>query len=148
MAVQETWFSRDLPLLQAIVQEADRTGKPVDVRKLDIEGLDRADLKVAIRALAHEDPPFFTKIEGSMADRYESVISVTGYARRAAGTWPSVEVVAERLVEQLASAADDLEDEETRSRLKKTVKWLGSTGRGVLIAAVGQALGGLAAGRM
>jgi hypothetical protein len=139
VAVQETWQGRDLPVLEAIVQAADEHGF-VDVRNLDVGGLDREAVKRAVVALVGEDPPFFTGVEGGAGGRYELIMGVTGHARRAAKAWPSPETLADRLIAELARAADSAEDEQTRSRLRRIAVWFGSAGRDVLVAAMGQAM--------
>lgn len=144
MAVQDTWGSRDLPVLEAIVLASDERGY-VDVRNLTVAGLDADNVKRAVVALAGEDPPFFTGTEGSAGGRYELIMGVTGHARRAVNAWPSPETLADRLIAELNRAADAAEDDETRGRLRRTASWFGSAGRDTLVAAMGQAM---AAGAM
>lgn len=138
VAVEDTWQNRDLPVLEAIVKASDQRGR-VDVRNLDVPGLDRSEIRRAIVALVSEDPPYFTGTEGSAAGQHETIMGVTGHARRAVRAWPTAEALADRLLTELARAADAAEDEETRSRLQRTVAWFGSAGRDILVSAMGQA---------
>jgi hypothetical protein len=74
------------------------------------------------------------------------VMGVTGHARRAVRAWPSPVTLADRLIAELERAGEVAEDEETKTRLRRTAAWFGSAGRDILVAAVGQAMAARALG--
>lgn len=128
----DTWSERDLPVLQAIVQGYDENGVSPDTEALSqTTGLDEVDIKRAIRALEHEDPPYLLAVMWGGANNVWSSGTPTGHARRAVGAWPTVETVAARLIKGLTEAADAEQDAETAGWLMKTAHYLGSAGRDV-----------------
>lgn len=138
----ETWTSRDLPVLQAIVQidnEQDHGLIKVDQIE-DRTGFDQSTVQRALKALAGEHPPFFTKTEGSLQLPYIFVAGVTGHARRTVGAWPSPENMVDRLVEQMRLAAEESEDEETSNRLRRTAAWFGGVGRDLMVEIIAAAI--------
>ncbi|MFE3449607.1 hypothetical protein ACFXJ8_11795 [Nonomuraea sp. NPDC059194] len=139
-----TWESRDLPVLQAIVDLADENGGRVDwTEVVERTGFERADVQKALIALEGEQPPFFdtTNSAGSLSGpKIELVHSVTGHARRTVGTWPTAEGLAKQIIAGLEEAAAAEPDEEKRSRIKQTAAWLGNTGWSVLLGVAGNAV--------
>ncbi len=130
----DTWTTRDLPVLRAIVQlvDEDDSGQVRFSQIVERAGMDEATVTKALRALEHEQPPLF-KANGSLANRFMRISHVTGEARRKVGAWPSPEQLADKLIEALNSAADQTEDEEKRGWLRKSAAWLSEAGRDVLV---------------
>ena len=134
--VQDTWATRDLPVLKAVVelfdggewrvggaQVAERTGLAEDV------------VQRAFFALANEDPPLFKYIDTSSLAGPEIgwVYEPSGEARRRVGAWPTPESLADRLVQAMDQVAESEPDEEKRSKLRNAAVYLGSAGRDMLV---------------
>lgn len=69
------------------------------------------------------------------------ITAVTPLALRAVQAWPSAEAVVDRLLNALAQAADHAATAEERSRARRVLDVLMADGRGVLVGALGCALG-------
>lgn len=135
----DTWHSRDLPVLRAIVRLCDpspHVTTPDSVAELT--GLSIDDVDRAINALM-SDGYFSASIRGD--GRASLINGVSGEARRATGAWPSGEVVADRLLSLLEELSEDSEDELVRTRAGKAAKALGGLGRDVLVSVAGAAAG-------
>jgi DNA-binding MarR family transcriptional regulator len=91
--LNDTWYSRDLPVLTAIAEKLER-GSDVDTEQLIEElGLTRQDLTAALRALDVEylivrwpERITFRRSAPSIV-----VERITSSAREAVGLWPSTE---------------------------------------------------------
>jgi hypothetical protein len=130
-----TWTSRELPVLQAMVEYLDDPAHthigPAGIAELS--GLDEDQVVRALRALAEATPPF---IQGSQPAQCTYPVLVTGVserARRAVGQWPSGEQLAEELLRRLQQAADDEPDPERRGRLRQATTVLGGVARDVVV---------------
>ncbi|MGP4030066.1 hypothetical protein [Actinomadura sp. 3N407] len=136
--LEETWSTRDEPVLEAIVELIDAGNRLVRPHDLASHtGLDIETVQRALVALAHEDPPLFEYTDsttyGSKYTELDSIRNPTGHARRTVRTWPTAETLADRLIAALQEAADNTEDEEQAGRLRRTGQWFGSAGRDVLV---------------
>lgn len=128
--MEDTWSLRDLPVLEAIVRAHELTGRAVTPHEVASgAGLDEATVHKALKALASENPPFFTSMQTRMSGHVSLIGPPTGHARRAVGAWPTAEVIAERLVEALREAADREPDEERKTFLRKAATYLANAGR-------------------
>jgi hypothetical protein len=133
--VEETWFSRELPVLQAIVWRFDDPfATPMDVGHIvDEVGLETDDVHRALVALWKARPPF---LEGVEVDQVPYPVQVTGVTERALreiGKWPNADVIAERIVAALNAAADREPDEEKRSRLRRAADAVGGLGKELFV---------------
>ncbi|MGW3791289.1 hypothetical protein ACWD8I_08990 [Micromonospora arida] len=147
--VYPTWEERDLPVLRAIVEMSDEGAWYIEPHEIaERIGFDETTVKYALFALAGELPPFFNYKDISTYDGRDIgfISQPTGHARRTVGTWPTPENLADRLVQAMASAADQEPDEEKRGRLKAAASWFGNAGRDVLVdvtaAVVNRQIGG------
>jgi hypothetical protein len=92
--LNDTWYSRDLPVLTAIAEKLERGSSPVDTEQLIEElGLTRQDLAAALRALDVEYlivrwPERITYRRSASSIVVEGI---TSRAREAVGLWPSSE---------------------------------------------------------
>jgi DNA-binding MarR family transcriptional regulator len=92
--LNDTWYSRDLPVLTAIAEKLERGSAPVDTEPLvDELGLTRQDLTAALRAL---DVDYLIvrwpeRITFRRSDPLIVVENITSSAREAVGLWPSSE---------------------------------------------------------
>jgi hypothetical protein len=128
--MDDTWVSRDLPVLDAVVRLLDEGAWEVTVADLAAEtGLDP---KAVDRALEALQGPYVVEYErlatGGIPDLW-SVTEVTAAARRVVGQWPTAESLAARLAEAFSEAADEEKDPERKSRLRQLASFLGETGK-------------------
>ena len=132
--MDETWTSRDLPVLTAIVEVFERTGRVMSPNEIEEQSGLRADeVEAALRALEGEDPPFITKLERRASGGIGLVGKPTGHARRAVGAGPTLESIADRLITALDEAADREPDPERKGWLRKTAGYLGNAGRDLAV---------------
>ena len=92
--LNDTWYSRDLPVLTAIAEKLERGSAPVDTEQLiDELGLTRQDLTAALRALDVEYliVRWPERITFRRSDPSTVVERITSRAREAVGLWPSAE---------------------------------------------------------
>jgi hypothetical protein len=131
-AVESTWESRDLPVLDAIVRLLDQGSFSVSVRDVVTEtGLDTTTVDRAITAL---EGPFVVEYEqfatGGDPNPW-SVRQVTAAARQAVGQWPTPESLTARVAQGFSDAADREPDAERKTKLRQVADFLGNTGKDV-----------------
>jgi hypothetical protein len=145
---EDTWTTRDLPVLRAVVEIYDRTGHYL-TRASGIEeavGFDSEAVQRALRAL-NTQPSFFEKVTEVSGGQIIMVGPPTGNAPRVAGAWPSPESLLQRLIAELQDAADDETREPSeRTKFKQAAGWLGSFAAQVAIGALGGAGGNMLSG--
>lgn len=143
--MEDTWTSRDLPVLRAAVQHYDEFDLPPSAEQIGAQcGLDDDTVQRALKALYRE--PYFEKgIVGGGDIRF--VGKPTGAAQRVAGMWPSPATQLERLIDALQAAADDpARPDDERSRFRQAAAWLGTTASAIAIGALGGAGGNMLTG--
>jgi hypothetical protein len=147
--VSDTWASRDLPVLKAIVEIFDETGDS-SIQVPDVTarvGLDEEAVQRALRALYTE--PYLQE-NGKMeidSGEFWYVGPPTGEALRVAGAWPSPEGLLDRLVAALERAAeDDTREPQERSKLKQIALSLRGAAYQVALGALGGAGGNIISG--
>lgn len=132
--MEDTWTSRNLPVLTAIVEVHERTGRPMHPDEIvQQSGLTADTVGAALRALATEEPPFISDIQRRASGGVALVGTPTGHARRAVGVWPTAETIADRLVGALDEAAEREPDEERKGFLRKAAAYLGNAGRDLAV---------------
>jgi hypothetical protein len=125
--VQETWYSRELPVLTAAVEafEAEERTPRVRVNYLaGATGLEAAEVARALEALDPDYLEFKKPLGGDPI--LGRVTAILPAGRRAVGQWPSSGDLLRRLAEALDQVADDTDDSETKNRLRQGGKALGS----------------------
>ena len=130
--MESTWADRDLPVLNAIVEIAERTGQAITPEMLAQEtGFTSGKIAPALRALASAQPPFF---EYSTIDTGDVAViaNPTGDARRTVGQWPTPEGLADQIISALEDAATNASSDEERSRAQKMLDGAKGVGKGVL----------------
>lgn len=141
-AIEDTWANRDLPILKALVQIYENTGRAV-IRASDIEsatGFDKDTTQRALRALSRE--PYFEEAKGTWGGGIIFVGPPTSAALRLAGQWPTPENIVERLIAAFEAAGEDQSiPEPERSKAKQVAQWLGSAFSQIAISALGGAGG-------
>ena len=128
--MEDTWVSRDLPVLDALVRLLDKGAWEATVADLAAEtGLDS---KAVDRALEALQGPYVVEYKrlatGGIPDLW-SVTEVTAAARHVVGQWPTAESLAARLAEAFSEAAEEEKDPERKSRLRQLASFLGETGK-------------------
>lgn len=142
-SVEDTWASRDLPVLEAIVAafEDPRRFRLHIVELVDLCGLREPDVQLALRALQEASPPFIDAPPPSDQVIYPANIAgVTERARRAVGQWPTAETLVGRLVAGFNAAAEQEPDPVRKKRLREAAGVLGETTRGVAIEVIAKVL--------
>ena len=143
--MDDTWFDRDLPVLEAVIALGDESDGSDLINAWEVRqrsGLDEAQVQAALRALI--DVRYLAESSAILGGHVDAVGSPTAAARAAAGAWPSPDGLVERLIAALDAAGDDpSRTEEERSWLKRAATSIGSFGRAAAIAALGGAAGGL-----
>lgn len=142
----ETWTTRELPILVAILRRLDAGAGIVELEDVRAElGMDgNAEVWPAIQALMHASPPF---LDVDLSNGWRSdhaggtVLRVGERTRRELGTWPTPETLADRLVAALLAAADAEHDADEKSRLRALAEGLGGFGRDVLVQVTATAIG-------
>lgn len=111
----DTWNSRELPVLRAVVRLYDETMQVVSVQDVEREtGLSRADVQRAGTAL---DTAGLLTVKGSWQVKVMHLGRPSAEARRLAGSWPTPESGADRLIAALRELAEHgTEDERTRAQ--------------------------------
>lgn len=124
--MEDTWWSRDLPVLDAAVhlfQQQDFVYVEDLARETGFEVRDVG------RALRDMQGVFVGQIM-SMGDMERWCITeVTPEARRAVGQWPTPENVIARLAEAFSAAAEHEPDPERRGKLRALGSFLADTGK-------------------
>src|SRR5262245_23239283 len=130
--VDETWASRDLPILVAAYRwvESDAPASMAQLEEMRRElGLPVHDFKTGLEALASADPPY---IDVVMAGGWSNDSAGGGYvadvserARRELGGWPSADALVDQLAAALVRAADDEPEPERRGRLREAAGVIG-----------------------
>jgi hypothetical protein len=145
---EDTWTTRDLPVLRAIVdlfeEEEDEGGiQPWQIQQRS--GFDEATVQKALRTLNRQ--PYFEDAQVIANGEIWMVGAPTAEALRVVGQWPSPEALLNRLIAELQHAAEDegLPDEE-RSKLKQTAAFLGTTAWQLALNAMGGVGGNMITG--
>jgi hypothetical protein len=145
--MQDTWTNRDLPVLQAVVELYDETGRHL-TRATSVEqktGFDQDTVQRALRAL--RSAPFFQEGSEASGGYIVAVGPPYGNAYQIAGAWPTPENLLERLIAAFEAAGGDPNlDEPERSKAKQAALWLGDTLSKIAIGALGGAGGHVLSG--
>jgi hypothetical protein len=129
--VENTWTSRDLPVLDAIVRYFDEHDDAIpEVTDLAaITGLDEEPVYRACRALngAYID----LQLSGDAGSSF--VRAVYPAARGVVGQWPSADQWVTQLVTALNQAADAEPSEEKQSKLRQAAQVIGGVGKEIVV---------------
>jgi hypothetical protein len=123
---EDTWFSRDLPILEAVAAIESEGGWPTSAGVAQRVGADAATVSVRIKAL---DAGGFVAVSNYQGNGEPLDVTLLRDARQAIGQWPNVDDLFDRFVRAIEAAADDQPDEAERSRLRAVAGQLGSAGR-------------------
>ena len=113
----DVWFTRDLPVLRAIVRlvdEGEHGGSPYLLGQVvPASGLPKADVVLAARSLVSAG---YAEALTNHAGDIVRFTAVSGEARRLGGLWPTPQGEWDRLLEQLAARAEKAPTEVERQR--------------------------------
>ena len=126
---KDTWFSIDLPVLDAIVdylEDSDPSLRPQLYDIAERTGIGEDDV---VRAAKRMDGVYIELEHRFGPQRDLAVTAVSPEARMVTGQWPSAETMAARIIAGLEEAADREPAEETRGRLREAANVLGATVR-------------------
>ncbi|NGO11465.1 hypothetical protein G5C60_28645 [Streptomyces sp. HC44] len=132
--MESTWVERDLPVLDALVQQVDAAGGASFPELRDITdetGLDVTDISKAALALDSAGYITLERTMGPVGSWYVKRISKE--ARQAVGQWPTAEQLIDTLIQRLGEAADEEADPEQRSRLREAADTAGGVARNVFV---------------
>jgi hypothetical protein len=131
--MEDTWASRELPVLEAVVSQVDEVaatgGYPEAEDVADRTGMPLADVLTALNALDGD----FIALHRSVDPSGWYVTSVTSLARRSVGQWPTGENLIGRLTAGLAQAAEQEEDPERKKKLMLVARELGGAVKTIAI---------------
>lgn len=132
--MDDTWASRDLPVLEAIVTTLDSDPNTIPTLHDIAERLGKPVTEVGKAALA---------LDGSYFELHKLmtggdfgpwfVTKVYPSARIAVGQWPSGEVWTNRLVKALSEAAESEPDERKKSKLRATAEAVAGVARDITV---------------
>jgi hypothetical protein len=125
--MNETWVSRDLPVLDAVVELLEDEDLVQPEAVAERTGLDLREVLRALHALDRTYVRLHRDMSGGFVD------SVTPEARRAVGQWPSGESLIRQIADGLAAAAEEETDPEQKSRLRQAAALLGGAVRDIAI---------------
>lgn len=115
---KDTWTTRDLPVLRAVVELFETGGGSQPFRIAEATGFDEETVRRALRVLYRE--PFFDEPARDHDGDILFVGAPTGDAFRVAGKWPTPESQLDRLIAAIeAVAADESQPEEERSKARQ-----------------------------
>lgn len=123
--MQDIWTTRDLPVLTAYA-ELDADGADLMNAEDEIAaslGLSQEQMDASIGRLAEAN---FVRAAATFGGSF--VESLTERGRRTAGSWPSAETAADRLLAALDAIAEDASRPESdRQKARKFGRWVGQS---------------------
>ncbi|MEJ8644529.1 hypothetical protein WKI68_30930 [Streptomyces sp. MS1.HAVA.3] len=132
--MESTWGERDLPVLNALVQQLDDAGGASFPELWDITeetGLEVPEITKAAIALDSAGYIELSRTGGSTGAWF--VKGVSKEARLAVGQWPTAEQLLDTLVQRLGEAAEQETDPEQRSRLREAAGTAGGAARSIFV---------------
>jgi hypothetical protein len=133
--MEETWTSRDLPGLDAVVQLLEQSlgGFLLGRRIEEHTGMDSADVKRAVLALSPDYVILGSQLaeEGGIDTQW--LDGVTAEARLVVGQWPTGESLVDQLAAGIEQAAEQEPDPEQKRRLLAVARGLGGAAKTIAI---------------
>lgn len=129
--IVDLWTTRDRPVLESLVRHADNLDNLIHWSNVADElGRDPEEVKRAFASL--ERQRLITLDGKSFGDRVGHMRDVSGAAYLRVGLYPDGDEAISRLISALRQAADQVDDPEEKSRLRRLADNAGSVSRGVL----------------
>lgn len=138
--MEETWNSRDLPVLDAVVTLLDESPGGMLLGRAIAErtAMDDRTVESALYALS----PTYVILGRQMAAEggvdLQVIDSVTAEARRTVGQWPIAESLVDQLAAGLRGAAEHENDPDQKQRLGDIARGLGGAAKSVAIDIIAQ----------
>lgn len=136
MAIESTWETRDLPVLEATVKALNNLAHPGPVTIGQIGEIMGREVQEVYSALSTMEDEYITLkkfLTGGDPTSYY-VTGVTPKARRAVGQWPSVETLADTFITALKDAEENESNSERKSKLRTARNAVLNIGQDVLVA--------------
>jgi hypothetical protein len=133
--MEPTWATRDLPVLDKIVQNFDDhpTGAFISIGEIaKTMDWDVMDVSRAVLALESGGYVELHKVASGGDPSPWFIVGISASARRAVNQWPSAENVVQQLVRALDAAAEHEQDPEKVSKLRQTAVVIGGIARDVV----------------
>ena len=132
--MEDTWASREMPVLTAVVEAFEETlgsRAPRGSEIAEATGLSADEVGQALLALDGE----YLKLVRTLNPTPEvwRVAEIYSDARRAVGQWPSPETFLNRLTAALEQVADDTEDTQAKGKLKQAASLLGGLAQKIVV---------------
>lgn len=139
--VEDTWASRELPILEASLRRLDAGQGFAQLRDIADE-LTFADdeIRAGVRALCDAQPPYLS-VQWAGGRAIGHVDAVFERARRELGSWPSADAMVTQLVAALTSAAEAETEPERKGRLRAAAEVIGGMARDIAVAVFAKRLG-------
>ncbi len=133
--MEETWTSRDLPVLDAVVQLLDESpgGLLLGQQVVRCTGMDRADVERAVWALSPDYVILGQQMAAEGGIDMQCLDGVTAEARRVVGQWPTGESLVDQLTAGIEQAAEKETDPEQKRRLREVARGLGGAAKTIAI---------------
>ena len=139
--LDDTWGSRDLPVLVEVADLADGLKTVQPARVAAATGLNNDQVLAAIQALVHAEYLHEDRSKLGLNGSGEIYLVMPGWlipserGRRAVGLWPSEQTALDRMVEQLRVIAEDADaDDDTRGRARRILDNIVDGGRDIGLA--------------
>lgn len=126
----DKWFSRDLRVLDAVVTAFDEYGPEQIPDVGDLVTATGLEVVEVVKSLIALEGEFLEVGRAGDPDNWW-VASITPSARRAVGSWPTPEHLAERVIEAISEAAETASEPETKSRLQRVGGALGGPAKDI-----------------
>ncbi len=133
--MEETWYSRDLPVLDTVVQLLDESpgGSLLGEQIVKRAGMDPADVERAVWALSPQYVILGQQLAAEGGIDTQLVDGVTAEARRIVGQWPTGESLVDQLAAGIEQAAEKEADPEQKRRLHTVARELGGAAKAIAI---------------
>lgn len=138
--MQDTWFSRDLPVLEAALHLLDEVPGELPEGH-DIAAAVSLSLDDVGRALTALDGEFLDVRRACGGIGSWFVAGATAQARRASSQWPTMDVLIERLAEGISHAAEVEADPDRKARLRAVGRELAGMARDVAVSVLSAVIG-------
>jgi len=122
----DTWTSRDLPILRAVLARVDAL-EVVGVADITADtGLSRNEVWAGLRALESAQPPYLELDAGHVDTVFER-------GRRIVGTWPSADELVDRLASALHAAAEEETEPDRKNRFRVAAEAIAGTAKDLAV---------------
>ena len=131
MTLSDTWFRRDLPVLEAIVSYFEQSGGALIPHLRDIVESSGFSIDEVSRAALNLDGTYILLKKVIAPPENWLVTRVSSDALVATGQWPSAESLSSQILNSLENEAKLEEDPVKQSRIRDAIKVLGEVVKGV-----------------